>query len=178
MPTAYGVDRRLPAPADSVPLHAMSKTVGEGGVRYPIRPVIAVGALVIWQDKVLLVRRRQPPNAGLWAIPGGAVQLGETLQTAAERELREETSITIRAGKPIYTFEHIDRDSDGQVRYHYVIVDLLGHYLAGEPKANSDALEARWISAPELTTLRVSEATLRFLRQQFPFATAANGGTP
>lgn len=140
-----------------------------GGAVYPARPVIAVGAVVIRERQVLLVRRGQPPNAGLWAIPGGAVELGESLQAAAERELREETGVIVRAGEPIYTFEHIDRDAKGNVRYHYVIVDILSRYLSGEPKAQSDALEARWISAAALEALRVSENTLTLLRHQLGF---------
>lgn len=141
----------------------------ERGVMYPARPVIAVGAVVMKECKVLLVRRGQPPNAGLWAIPGGAVELGESLQAAAERELREETNIIIRAGEPIYTFDCIDCDDKGQVRYHYVIIDLLGQYLGGEPKAHSDALEARWISAADLEALPVSENTLTLLRHRLAF---------
>jgi 8-oxo-dGTP diphosphatase len=143
--------------------------ISEGGATYPARPVIAVGAVVIREDKVLLVRRGQPPNAGLWAIPGGAVELGESLQAAAERELREETNTIIRAGDPIYAFDYIDRDAKGQVRYHYVIVDLVGHYLGGAPKARSDALEVRWVSGSELEALPVSETTLRLLRDQLEF---------
>lgn len=140
------------------------------GPAYPARPVLAVGAVVIREGKVLLVRRAQPPNAGLWAIPGGAVELGESLQAAAERELREETNIIIRAGEPIYTFDHIDYDAEGKVRYHYVIIDLVGYYLGGEPKAQTDALEARWLSAADLSQLQVSENTLALLRRQPRFA--------
>nr|MBS0021529.1 NUDIX hydrolase [Gammaproteobacteria bacterium] len=144
---------------------------------YPARPVIAVGAVVMKECKVLLVRRGQPPNAGLWAIPGGAVELGESLQAAAERELREETNIIIRAGEPIYTFDYIDCDVKGQVRYHYVIIDLLGQYLGGEPKAHSDALEARWISPADLEALPVSENTLTLLRHRLAFGKEPAPGT-
>ncbi len=151
--------------------------MSESGAAYPVRPVIAVGAVVIRKSKVLLVRRAQPPNARFWAIPGGAVELGESLQTAAERELREETSVIIRAGDPIYTFDCIDRDAKGQVRYHYVIIDLVGQYLGGEPKGLSDALEARWISAADLEGLRVSEHTLALLRQQLEFGYSKGGKT-
>ena len=143
--------------------------MGEGGAAYPARPVIAVGAVVFRESRVLLVRRGQPPNAGLWAIPGGTVELGESLQAAAERELREETAIVIRAAEPIYTFDYIDRDARGQVRYHYVIIDLIGHYIGGKPKGQSDALEARWISATDLEMLHVSENTLTLLRHHLAF---------
>lgn len=143
--------------------------MAESGVAYPLRPVVAVGAVVIRERKVLLVRRAKPPNAGLWAIPGGAVELGESLQVAAERELYEETNVVIRAGDPVFTFDCIDRDAKGAVRYHYVIIDLLCEYLGGEPQAQSDALDARWISVAELEALPVSENTLTFLRHHLAF---------
>jgi ADP-ribose pyrophosphatase len=92
---------------------------------YPDAPRVAVGAIVIHHQQVLLVLRGQPPSQGLWAIPGGSVELGETLQQAAEREIREETGLLIRAGEPVYIFDTVQRDDEGRVRFHYVIVDVL-----------------------------------------------------
>lgn len=136
---------------------------------YPGNPRVAVGAVVFKDECVLLVRRGQPPAEGLWAIPGGNVEIGETLQEAAEREIREETGIQIRASKPIYTFDVIDRDAAGKVRFHYVIVDLAADYVRGEPSAGDDALEALWVSAEEINNLRVSAATLKLLKEKFDF---------
>lgn len=117
---------------------------------YPDLPRLAVGAVVVHQNRVLLVRRAKAPAKGLWAIPGGSVRLGETLQQAAEREILEETGITIRAGEPLLTFETIRRDPDGRVRFHYVIVDLRAVYVAGELAPADDADDARWFSAAEV----------------------------
>ncbi|MEJ2099402.1 MAG: NUDIX hydrolase [Desulfobacterales bacterium] len=117
---------------------------------YPHCPVVAVGAVVFKSNCVLLVRRGKAPAEDLWAIPGGSVEIGETLQQAAEREILEETGIKIRAGKPIYIFDVIDRDEDEKIRFHYVIIDLAADYVSGEPAAGDDAAEARWISAHEL----------------------------
>ena len=140
-----------------------------GEARYPVRPVVAVGAVVFRAQEVLLVQRRQPPNAELWAIPGGSVELGESLQAAAEREIVEETGVIIRAGEPIYSFDVIDHDERGGIRYHYVIVDLLADYLEGEPTAGSDALEARWVTAAEFDTLPTSRTTVELLRHRLRF---------
>ena len=136
---------------------------------YPGNPRVAVGAVVFKDDCVLLVRRGQPPAEDLWAIPGGSVEIGETLQEAAEREILEETGIQIRAAKPIYTFDVIDRDATGKVRFHYVIVDLAADYVLGEPLPGDDAVEARWVSAKEINGLAVSATTLRLLKTRFDF---------
>ena len=136
---------------------------------YPGNPRVAVGAVVFKDECVLLVRRGQPPAEDLWAIPGGSVEIGETLQEAAEREILEETGIQIRALKPIYTFDVIDRDAAGKVRFHYVIVDLAADYVLGEPSPGDDAREARWVSAREINGLEVSAATLKLLKTKFGF---------
>ncbi|MFY9941191.1 MAG: NUDIX hydrolase [Desulfobacterales bacterium] len=132
---------------------------------YPDSPRVAVGAVVFRQNRVLLVRRGSPPAQDTWAIPGGSVRLGETLREAAERETREETGVIIRAGAPIYTFEVVERDAVGAVRFHYVIVDLAAEYVSGTPRAGDDALDARWVSAAELGGLPVNLATRRLLRR-------------
>jgi ADP-ribose pyrophosphatase len=130
-----------------------------------------VGAVVFKEDRVLLVRRGQPPAEDFWAIPGGSVKIGETLQQAAEREIREETGVQIRAAKPIYTFDVIERDESDGVRFHYVIVDLSADYVSGELSAGDDAVEVRWVSAEEINMLAVNATTLRLLQTQFHFGT-------
>ena len=136
---------------------------------YPEHPRAAVGAVVFKDDKVLLVRRGRPPAKGQWAIPGGNVKLGETLQQAAEREILEETGIVIRAGDPVYTFDAIVRDEDGAVQFHYVIVDLAAEYIDGSPRPGDDADEVRWLDAQALDTLPVSPPTLKLLTETLHF---------
>jgi ADP-ribose pyrophosphatase len=118
---------------------------------------------------VLLVKRSKAPSDGQWAIPGGSVNIGESLQQAAERELKEETGIVIKGLEPVYTFDVIDRDGSGQIRYHYVIVDLIGEYIAGEPSAGDDALDAQWVTKEQLQQLNVNHRTLRLLSEKFRF---------
>jgi ADP-ribose pyrophosphatase len=140
--------------------------------RYPESPQSAVGVIVVRDEKILLVKRGRAPGQGLWAIPGGSVNLGETLQEAAEREVKEETGVTIRAGEPVYSFDLIERDDAGRVRFHYVIVDLVADYVKGEPRPSDDACEARWVTAEELDGLPAGELTREILRkmaQRGPF---------
>lgn len=136
---------------------------------YPDSPQIAVGAVVIRDEKVLLVKRRKPPGRGLWSIPGGRVELGETLKEAAEREVKEEAGVIIRAKDPVYTFDLIDRDKQGYIRFHYVIVDLLADYVSGKVNPSSDACEARWVTPRELEELPVSRITREFLKKIIQF---------
>jgi 8-oxo-dGTP diphosphatase len=136
---------------------------------YPDVPRAAVGAVVFKEGAVLLVQRGRPPGQGSWAIPGGSVMAGETLQQAAEREILEETGVVIQAAEPVYTFDVIEKDPEGRVRFHYVIVDLAAEYVAGTPRAASDAVDARWVSAAKLRRLKVSASTRKLLKERFGF---------
>ncbi len=132
-------------------------------------PVPAVGALVITPDnRVLLVKRRNPPLPGQWAIPGGRVEWGEPLADAAAREVLEETGIAVRIGEIIYVFESITGDDGtGQPALHYVIVDFAATPTdpAAEPAPADDALDARWVAPDELASLWVAEPTLNLIRR-------------
>lgn len=141
--------------------------------QYPDAPRPAVGAVVFKDDAVLLVLRGNSPSRGTWAVPGGSVRLGETLQAAAEREILEETGVVIRAGDPILVFDAIERDNHGAVRFHYVIVDLTADYVSGVPRAGDDAADARWVRESELGRLPVNSATRRLLAEKFNFGRQA-----
>ena len=130
---------------------------------YPPAPVPAVGAVVVHDGAVLMVRRGRAPSRGVWAVPGGRVELGETLAEATVREVREETGVEVRAGAPVWSFDSVIRDDEGRVAWHYVIVDLLANYVRGEPQARDDALEARWILPEDVPALLVSKPTLELL---------------
>jgi ADP-ribose pyrophosphatase len=135
------------------------------GREYPDHPRVGVGAVVFREGRVLLVRRGVAPAQGLWAIPGGGLRLGETLQQGAEREIFEETGIVIRAGAPVFTCDSFDRDGEGRLRFHYVVVDMIADYVSGDVKAADDALDARWLSPAEIRNLSATKTTLKLLRQ-------------
>jgi ADP-ribose pyrophosphatase len=128
-------------------------------------PRVGVGAIVIREGRILLVKRASSPGKGFWAIPGGLVELGETVREAAEREILEETGITVRAKEAFYLFDFIDRDPEGGIKYHYIIIDFLADYLGGEPKAADDVSDARWVSPEEAAALNLSPTTRKLLEQ-------------
>jgi ADP-ribose pyrophosphatase YjhB (NUDIX family) len=111
-------------------------------------PVVGVGGVVVRDGRALLVRRGKAPLYGRWTVPGGTVELGETLE-AVVREMEEETGITVEPLEILAVFDRIDRDGE-RVAYHYVIVDYLCRWRSGEARAASDALEVAWASAGEL----------------------------
>ena len=132
---------------------------------YPGHPRVGVGAIVIKDDAVLLVKRGISPAKGMWAIPGGNLKVGETLQEAVEREIMEETGVRVNAKlPPHFTFKFIERDEESKIRFHYIIVDLLADYVDGEPHGADDAVDARWVKVTDLDDLPVSQNTLNVLK--------------
>ncbi len=118
---------------------------------YPEAPILAVGAVIFNQDRVLLVRRGNPPLAGRWSLPGGVVELGETLEQALLRELLEETGLHVRPEKIAGAFDRIVHDAAGGIRFHYVIVDYVCSVSGGKLHAASDADEAAWAQMDALS---------------------------
>jgi ADP-ribose pyrophosphatase len=136
----------------------------------PVRPVVSVGAVVFKNNAVLLVKRKNPPCQDEWAIPGGKVQTGETLQQAAEREILEETGITILAKDSIYTFDLIESDENNNILFHYVIIDLEADYLSGNIQASDDALEACWASNDDARNMNINNSTRELLKKKYNFS--------
>jgi 8-oxo-dGTP diphosphatase len=134
---------------------------------YPDAPLIGVGEIIIDQERVLLVKRGHEPLAGSWSIPGGVLEIGETLRQAAVREAFEETGLTVEVGELLGVYDRILRDPDERPRYHYVLIDFLCRRIAGELQAAGDAAEARWFSCNELTELGLAEDTAEVIRLGF-----------
>ena len=132
---------------------------------YPAYPIPSVGVVVVKNNKVLLVQRGNEPSRGRWTIPGGVIEVGETIHEAARRELREECSIEIEPGRVLALYEPIIRDSAGRIRFHYLIVDVLGTHVSGEVAHADDALDARWIGLDDLPALDVVEDAAQLVRE-------------
>jgi 8-oxo-dGTP diphosphatase len=116
---------------------------------FPDRPFVGVGGVVLIEGRVVLVRRGKEPFRGRWVIPGGTVELGETLQEALVREMQEETGLVVRPREVVLVFDRIHREQ-GAVQYHYVIVDYLCDYVSGEARAGSDADEVALVAPEDL----------------------------
>jgi 8-oxo-dGTP diphosphatase len=123
---------------------------------YPDYPRVGVGAVVLDGDRVLLVRRGGQPSAGKWSLPGGLVELGETIEDAIRRELREECGLDVTLGGVAGVIDRVVRDEEGRVRYHYVLVDFLAHPVSSEVVAGSDAAEARWLPIERVEELETT----------------------
>ena len=126
---------------------------------YPDKPLVGVGAVIVQHDRVLLIRRGQPPLLGEWSLPGGVVECGETLREATIRETREETGLVVDTGEMLGVYERMIRSDDGRVRYHYVLIDFLCRAVSGEPTAGSDAADVRWFTPEELDSLDLPRDT-------------------
>lgn len=123
---------------------------------YPKTPLIGVGAVIVKDDRALLIRRGQPPLLGEWSLPGGVLECGETLREATKREAREETGLAVEVDEMLGVYERVIRSEDGRVQYHYVLIDFLCHPVAGKLKAGTDAADAGWFSRNELPALKLT----------------------
>jgi 8-oxo-dGTP diphosphatase len=126
---------------------------------YPEVPFIGVGAVIVQDGRVLLIRRGQAPLLGEWSLPGGVLECGETLREATVREAQEETGLVVEAVEMLGVYERVIRSNDGRVRYHYVLIDFLCRPTAGELNAGSDAADVRWFTPGELPSLNLAYDT-------------------
>ncbi len=139
----------------------------EGGVKreYPDRPILAVGAVVVREGKVLLVKRAKEPGRGLWSLPGGAVQSGEALKAAVVRELREECGIEVAVEQVCEVAERIIPDAEGRMRYHYVILDYRARWLRGDLIPSAEVKDAHWVDPADLPQYQMTRGTADAIRR-------------
>jgi len=138
--------------------------------QYPSRPFVGVGGIVFIDGRVVLVKRRHEPLAGQWSLPGGAIELGETLHEGLRRELREEIGIETSVGPLVELFDRITHDTEGRVRYHYVLADYLCHRLSGELRPGSDAEAVALADPADLSSYAVTETATAVIRRAVDLA--------
>ena len=139
---------------------------------YPSAPLIGVGAVIIKEGKILLVKRAFAPGEGKWSIPGGLVELGEKLSDACERETEEETGLKVKVLELINVFVMIERDSSRKVKYHYALVDFLAKPVGGAENPNNEVLEMKWATIDEARSLDLTRTARRALDELFGAGTA------
>jgi 8-oxo-dGTP diphosphatase len=139
---------------------------------YPKHPLVGVGAVVIKNGKILLVKRAFEPGAGKWSVPGGLVEVGEKLSEACVRETKEETGLDVEVLELINVFDMIDKDSLGRVRYHYVLVDFLVKLLGGEERLSKETLEIKWVTREETKKMDMTITAKRAIDELFGAASA------
>ncbi len=132
---------------------------------YPDRPIVGVGAVIVDRGRAALVRRGTEPLRGEWSIPGGMLEIGETLRAGAEREALEETGLTVKAGEVLGVFDRVVPGENGRTRFHYVLIDFLCQRISGELHAGGDAAEARWVTLDELPTIELAEPAAGLIRK-------------
>jgi ADP-ribose pyrophosphatase YjhB (NUDIX family) len=137
---------------------------------FPARPVVGVGAVVVDRGRVLLVKRARPPLAGEWSLPGGAVEIGETLSAALQREVLEETGLLVEVGPIVEVLDRIHLDDAGRVEYHYVLLDYLCTAVGGHLAAGTDAADARWATSTELPAYGLRSDAMAVIARAFELA--------
>ena len=145
---------------------------------YPERPIVGVGAVVIKENNVLLIRRGKPPQAGEWSLPGGAQELGETALAATMREISEETGVTAAPIGLIDIVDLIKRDGSNEIEHHYTLIDFAFQWTQGEPMAGDDAVEARFFTYSELTGLNLWSETLRIIDEGYSLVARSDAKGP
>ena len=135
--------------------------------RYPKRPIVGVGALIFKRDRILMAQRGKEPLKGWWSLPGGALELGESLADGVRREVLEETGLEIRPLGVLEIFERIMRDAGGEPEYHYVLIDYVCRIVGGALCAGDDVCAVEWVRQPDLQKLQITEGTLAVIEKGF-----------
>ena len=173
--------RSSPAASDIPPLPCWLKVrvfqSEDMSRHYPSRPVVGVGAIITQGDAVLLVRRGRAPQKGNWSIPGGVLQVGETLEEGVRREVREEVGLDVQVIERVEVVERILPDAAGKLEYHYVLIDYLCEPAGGTLQAADDAAEAVWVDRGDLDQYQITPGTTEVINRAFEIRGRLAGGT-
>jgi len=129
---------------------------------YPDQPIVGIGVVLVHNGKLVLIKRGNDPGRGKWSIPGGLVELGEQIESAVIREANEETCLTVKNPQIVDVVDNVERDAEGKVKYHYVIVDYLVEVVCGDIAAASDAEELRWVPFDEVESYVLTSSFRQF----------------
>ena len=132
---------------------------------YPSVPIAGVAGLILHEKKVLLTIRGKEPSKGMWGIPGGVVEVGETLEDAVKREVLEETGLQVKPIRLITIFDTIRKDCNGDIQFHYILFEYLCEYISGDLIAGDDAPDARWVSVDCFDSIPIMPSTRRFIEK-------------
>ncbi len=132
---------------------------------YPNRPIVGVGVVIVREGKILLERRKNEPGRGKWSIPGGIVELGESLEQTVTRETREETGLSVSDPEPIDVVNQVTLDEFGKIKYHFVIIDYFVKLKDGIPEAGSDAAESEWVAFGEVESRDLTKSFRGFFQK-------------
>ena len=135
--------------------------------RYPKRPLVGVGAIILKRDRILMAQRGKEPLKGWWSLPGGALETGESLADGVCREVREETGLEVRPLGILEVFERIMRDASGAAEYHYVLIDYMCRITGGDLRPGDDVCAVEWVKRRNLPKLRITEGTLGVIEKGF-----------
>ena len=138
--------------------------------KYPDRPYVGIGGVIVHDGRVVIVKRRFEPLAGQWSIPGGAVEAGETLEACVVREMNEETGFVVEVGPVVEVLDRITRDDEGRILYHFVLIDYLCRPVSGELRAGSDVAEAVLAEPSELAQYELTEKALAVIERALEMA--------
>lgn len=132
---------------------------------YPKQPIVGVGAIIIHNGKMLIVKRGSDPGKGKWSVPGGLVELGETVKEAVEREVLEECNLKVEASHLIDIVDNIIRDKNGRIKYHFIILDFFAKLRGGKLKPNSEIIEAKWVPIDEVEKYDLTNTFKEFMKR-------------
>jgi 8-oxo-dGTP diphosphatase len=134
---------------------------------YPTRPIASVAACVFKDDRILLVQRGTPPSKGQWSVPGGAIELGESFEDTAKRELDEECGVEIEVDDIFDVEDFIIRDEDDNIQYHYVVTYVTANYISGNIRPGPEEMDVCWATKEELMSLDMNSITRGYMLKAF-----------